>query len=188
MIRRLLFVATLALAVGFLAAGGRIWLKAQLAQYLLRRAWAATDAGGGAIKPWPWADTWPVARLLAPQHDVDLIVLADASGRTMAFGPGHVPGTAPPGAPGHTVLTGHRDTAFRFLRALAPGDELRLLAPGGTERRYAVVETRVVDASETWVLRETLDDRLTLVTCYPFDALVPGGPLRYVVRAHTVPS
>ena len=47
MIRRLLFVAALALAVGFLAAGGRIWLKAQLAQYLLRRAWAATDAGAG---------------------------------------------------------------------------------------------------------------------------------------------
>jgi sortase A len=185
-IRRLLFVAALALAVGFLAAGGRIWLKAQLAQYLLRRAWATTDAGGGAVKPWPWADTWPVARLVAPQHDVDLIVLADASGRTMAFGPGHVPGTAPPGAPGHTVLTGHRDTAFRFLRALAAGDELRLAAPGGIERRYAVVETRVVDASETWVLRDTADDRLTLVTCYPFEALVPGGPLRYVVRASRV--
>jgi sortase A len=182
-IRRLLFVAALTLAVGFLAAGGRIWLKAQLAQYLLRRAWAATDAGAMAVKPWPWADTWPVARLLAPRHDVDLIVLADASGRTMAFGPGHVPGTAPPGAPGHTVLTGHRDTAFRFLRALAIGDELRVVSPGGAERRYAVLETRVVDASETWVLHETADDRLTLVTCYPFDALVPGGPLRYVVLA-----
>jgi sortase A len=182
-IRRLLFVAALALAVGFLAAGGRIWLKAQLAQYLLRRAWATTDAGGGAVKPWPWADTWPVARLVAPQHDVDLIVLADASGRTMAFGPGHVPGTAPPGAPGHTVLTGHRDTAFRFLRALAPGDELRVVAPGGVERRYAVAETRLVDAGETWVLHASAEDRLTLVTCYPFDALVPGGPLRYVVRA-----
>jgi len=24
---------------------------------------------------------------------------------------------------------------------------------------------------------------LTLITCYPFDALNPGGPLRYVVRA-----
>ena len=24
---------------------------------------------------------------------------------------------------------------------------------------------------------------LTLVTCYPFDAVVPGGPLRYVVTA-----
>jgi sortase A len=184
--RRLLFVALLVLAAGFLAAGGRIWLKAQVAQYLLRRAWAAADAGAGAVKPWPWADTWPVARLLAPRHGVDLIVLADASGRTMAFGPGHLPGTAIPGAPGHTVLTGHRDTAFRFLRAVAAGDELRVVAPGGTERRYAVVETRVVDADATWLLGETADDRLTLVTCYPFDALVPGGPLRYVVRASRV--
>jgi sortase (surface protein transpeptidase) len=25
--------------------------------------------------------------------------------------------------------------------------------------------------------------RLTLVTCYPFDAIEPGGPLRYVVTA-----
>jgi sortase A len=186
-IRRLLLVAVVALAVCFLAAGGRIWLKAQLAQYLLRQAWAATGAGGGAVKPWPWADTWPVARLLAPRHGVDLIVLADVSGRTMAFGPGHVPGTAPPGAPGHTVLTGHRDTAFRFLRALAAGDELRVVAPGGGQRRYAVVEALVVDAGDTWVLRETPEDRLTLVTCYPFDALVPGGPLRYVVRASSVP-
>jgi sortase A len=84
------------------------------------------------------------------------------------------------------VLTGHRDTAFRFLRALATGDELRVVAPGGAERRYAVLETRVVDAGDTWVLHETPDDRLTLVTCYPFDALVPGGPLRYVVRAARV--
>ena len=27
------------------------------------------------------------------------------------------------------------------------------------------------------------DDRLTLVTCYPFDSPVPGGTLRYVVVA-----
>ncbi len=36
---------------------------------------------------------------------------------------------------------------------------------------------------ETWVLRDAGDTRLTLVTCYPFDALRPGGPLRYVVTA-----
>jgi sortase A len=27
---------------------------------------------------------------------------------------------------------------------------------------------------------------LILVTCYPFDAIVPGGPLRYVVYARKV--
>ena len=30
------------------------------------------------------------------------------------------------------------------------------------------------------------DTRLTLVTCYPFDAIRPGGPLRYVVVAASV--
>jgi sortase A len=28
---------------------------------------------------------------------------------------------------------------------------------------------------------------LTLVTCYPFDAIVPGGPLRYAVTAVAAP-
>jgi sortase A len=181
--RRLLFFAVLALAAGFLAAGSRIWLKAQLAQFLLRRAWAESQATGRPVKPWPWADTWPVARLSAPGHGVDLVVLAGASGRTMAFAPGHVDGTAPPGAPGNTVVTGHRDTQFRFLRDLAPGDALAVVGRDGRPARYAVVEALVVDARATWVLAETGEARLTLVTCFPFDTLVPGGPLRSVVRA-----
>ena len=28
--------------------------------------------------------------------------------------------------------------------------------------------------------------RLTLITCYPFDALRAGGPLRYVVTAKAI--
>jgi len=32
---------------------------------------------------------------------------------------------------------------------------------------------------------ETGVTALVLMTCYPFDALVAGGPLRYVVTAHT---
>jgi hypothetical protein len=59
-----------------------------------------TLSGGETVKPWPWADTWPIARLSAPRHGVDLFVLAGATGRTLAFGPGHVDGTARPGRPG----------------------------------------------------------------------------------------
>ena len=183
MIRRVAVLALVALAAGFLAAGGKIYLKAQLAQLLLRRAWAETQATGRPVKPWSWADTWPVARLSVPRHDVDLIVLAGASGRTLAFGPGHVDGSAAPGTPGNTVVTGHRDTQFRFLKDLAPGDELWLVGPDGGGRRYVVVDALVVDERDTSVLAETGEPRLTLVTCFPFDALVPGGPLRYVVRA-----
>lgn len=187
---RLLFLALVLLAAGFGAAASRIYVKAWLAQRLLHRAWAATQAqgvGGGPVKPWPWADTWPVGRLSVPDRGVDLIVLADASGRSMAFGPGVVAGTAPPGARGHTVLGGHRDTQFRFLKDLTLGARVRLEAADGTRRDYAVTETLVVDAHAVEILWDTGDAQLTLVTCYPFDALVPGGPLRYVVRTVALP-
>ncbi len=184
---RLLFVGLVLLAVGFGTAASRIYLKAWLAQRLLHRAWAATQAEGGPVKPWPSADTWPIARLSMPGRDIDLIVLADASGRSMAFGPGLVAGTAPPGVAGNTVLSGHRDTQFRFLRSLEPGDHLRLEDARGAWHDYAVTDTLIVDAQAVEILWETDDARLTLVTCYPFDALVPGGPLRYVVRAAALP-
>jgi len=180
---RLLFLGLVLLAVGFGAAASRIYVKAWVAQRLLHRAWAATQAAGTPVKPWPWADTWPIARLSMPARGIDLIVLADASGRSMAFGPGLVAGTAPPGTPGNTVLSGHRDTQFRFLRSLAPGDRLRLEDARGAWHDYAVSDALVVDAHAVEILWDTDDSLLTLVTCYPFDALVPGGPLRYVVRA-----
>ena len=63
---RLLFLGLVLLAVGFGAAASRIYVKAWVAQRLLHRAWAATQAGGTPVKPWPWADTWPIARLSMP--------------------------------------------------------------------------------------------------------------------------
>lgn len=65
--------------VGLVLVAQGLWIpaKAVLAQVLLQYAWTQTvDAGGpngtdpAAIhRPWPWADTWPVARLRAPAHD-----------------------------------------------------------------------------------------------------------------------
>jgi sortase A len=182
--------AALAL-VGLLVAGlaltvGGLWIpaKAVLAQVLLERAWAAADGGAEQPRPWPWADTWPVARLTLPGGR-PLVVLAGASGRTLAFGPGHVDGTARPGEAGNVVVAGHRDTHFHALRDLTPGDELVLEAPGGALRRYAVRSTQIVRYDDARALAPG-DDRLTLVTCWPFDALRPGGPLRYVVVAQPV--
>ena len=70
-------------------------------------------------------------RLEAPDLGVRQIVLAGASGRTLAFGPGHMDGTAAPGASGHAVISGHRDTHFRFLQDLATGDALRVKLGSG---------------------------------------------------------
>lgn len=162
---------------------GWIHAKAALAQVLLERAWDRTLAGELAVRPWPWADTHPVARLEVPALGERQIVLAGASGRTLAFGPAHLDGTAPPGSPGHAVLSGHRDTHFRFLRELRPGMVVRLQGGDGVWRDYQVTGTEVIDAREARLMPDSGRFALTLVTCYPFDTLVPGGPLRLLVHA-----
>ena len=183
---RSISVATLSLVGSVcIAQGGWIHMKAALAQVLLEQAWARTVAGEAAVKPWPWADTWPVGRLGAPALGEDVIVLSGASGRTLAFGPAHIGSTASPGRDGNVGLAGHRDTHFAFLRNLEPGHELWLDSPEG-RRHYRVETARVVHERDTDVLLPKGGAELTLVTCFPFDAVVPGGPLRYVVRARGI--
>ena len=186
--RLLLALIVILVCAGLWQAGSGAWihLKARLAQVLMAQAWARTLAGSAAASPWPWADTWPVARLRVPRLDVELYVLAGASGRTLAFGPGHLHGTAAPGTAGNSVISAHRDTHFAFLRDLRPGDELILETPDGSVSHYTVDETQVVDRDAMEVLEGNEAPRLTLVTCYPFDALRPNSPLRYVVGARGI--
>jgi sortase A len=70
-----------------------------------------------------------VARLVVPSEDVEMIVLAGASGRTLAFGPGHLKGTPLPGQAGNAVISGHRDTHFAFLARLHLADEVDVERP-----------------------------------------------------------
>ena len=186
MIRRLgLAVAVLALATGLwqVAAGLYIPAKAALAQVLIARAWAGQLSGDRNAAPWPWADTRPVAKLKVPRLAVERFVLAGASGRTLAFAPGHQDGTALPGAVGVSVVAGHRDTHMAFLRQLRLGDEIEIGDLAGRTARYRVDFMRVVHKDRARVQLDLEGRRLVLVTCYPFVALSPGGPLRYVVMA-----
>jgi sortase A len=183
--RALVAIALLLAAAGLALTGHALYIhaKAILAQALLHRAWASTQATGVAAKPWPWADTVPVARLVAPSQDVDLLVLSGATGRTLAFGPGHHDGSAMPGERGNAVISAHRDTHFRFLRDIAVGDPLVVEMPAGKRFHYRVRAVDVADAREMRLPRATPEPTLTLVTCWPFDAVETGGPLRYVVVA-----
>ncbi|QID19930.1 class GN sortase [Nitrogeniibacter mangrovi] len=176
--------AFLVIAIWEFGHAGYIHAKAWLAQYLISDAWDRTLAGETEVKPWPWADTWPVARLRAPKQHIELFVLAGSNGRTIAFGPGHVFGTPDPGMPGNSVIGAHRDTHFAFLQWLEPGDELEVETPTGQVEVYEVSSREVVDKDDTEVLESFPGEtRLTLVTCYPFNAISAGGPLRYVVTA-----
>lgn len=173
------------LALGFwnLGQGAYIPAKAWLAQELMQRAWLRVTAGEDRAAPWPWADTWPIARLTVKTRDVDLIVLAGGSGRTLAFGPGHLGASAMPGQIGNSVIAGHRDTHFAFLRDTEPGELIGVESFDGVRHLYKVTAINVVDSRTGSLLLDTELSMLTLVTCYPFDAVEAGGPMRYVVTA-----
>lgn len=167
--------------------GAWIHVKAQLGQALLQQAWSDRQHTGQRVAPWPWADTWPVARLRSSRAQTDQLVLAHASGRNLAWGPTHVAPSALPGSSSHSIISGHRNTHFRFLRELQVGDYIDLESLAGNVS-YEVVATEIIDLRNEAVLLEPELARLTLVTCYPFDAISANTPFRYLVHANELLS
>ncbi len=153
-------------------------LKAELAQLLLQHSWTMQKQGK-TIKPWPWADTHALAELRVPRLEVQQIVLEGSSGRNLAFGPTLAGSSL---QLQDWIINGHRDTHFRFLQDLQRGDQLWLeTAKGITTFKVATLE--IIDSREYDLVLEPGLSRLSLVTCYPFDAVTAGGPLRYVITA-----
>lgn len=187
-LRKLVVVGLVLVALQQLSGAGYIALKAQLAQLLIAQSWDKSRmAKGHPEKPWPWADTWPVARLTVPRHDIDLYVLWGATGNALAFGPGYEVASAQPGEGGVTLIGGHRDTHFEFLQDLQLNTLVSMQLPSGEEETYQVNEIRVVNVKKhPDPLLGVQSNTLLLVTCYPFNTLQPGGPLRYVVSARQV--
>lgn len=173
------------LCLGFwqFSQGAYIPAKAWFAQELMHRAWRKAEDGETSPVPWPWADTSPVARLTAKGGDIELIVLEGGSGRTLAFGPGHLSISALPGERGNSIIAGHRDTHFQFLQFLKRGETIQVELPSGRRHLYQVTEIDVVDSRRGSIILDTDTPTMSLVTCYPFGALEAGGPMRYVVSA-----
>lgn len=169
--------------IGCWQAGQGVYLygKAWLAQYLLQSAWNQSKASLRIVKPWSWADTWPIGRLMRTNHQEDIIILAGDSGRTLAFGPGHQFGTPLPGEPGNSIISAHRDTHFNFLQYLSVGDDLSLETLQKGTIRLQVIEATVIDVNSTEIRIDTGTPLITLVTCYPFNAVEAESSLRYMV-------
>lgn len=127
---------------------------------------------------------------VAPQRIVALRIGLDAAiGSAAAAADGNwkipyglagwLPASAGFGIGGNTVLAGHQNTegmVFRNLNELVPGDELDVYA-NGAMRKYAVTERLIVpmwysSPAEQLLyasfIRPTRDDRLTLISCWPF--------------------
>jgi sortase A len=159
-----------------------IHAKAFAAQILLERAFTQSIATGEQVKPWAWADIWPVARIEAPRLAASAIALNGASGQALAFGPGHLQNTPKAGEAGTAVYAAHRDTHFAFLKDVRQGDLIRITRDDGKTYTYRATHMTVARWDEAQIDVHAAGSHLVLATCYPFDA-VTQGPLRYLVYA-----
>lgn len=170
----LLLAGAAALAVALVSYGrGSVWQRAQSVPDPILTPEGREEPGVRLGEP--------IGRLWIPRIGLDLMVIEGTRQEDLLKAPGHLTGSALPGAGDNCIIAGHRDLHFHRLGQLGPGDRVQLEA-GGREMEYRVIRTRVVEADDTSVLARAHEPLLTLITCYPFHHVGPA-PRRFVVQA-----
>lgn len=179
-----LLIMTL-IAVSFFAQGFYLQGKALVAQRLLSVAWNSYLEDGERHKPWPWADSAPIAQLTIAGQD-PLMVISGASASHLTFAPAWMVSSSDFGQAGNSVVVAHNDTHFKQLKDVQINSFLTLLTYPNLEFNYQVMLTKIVNEKELSVLEVTDQEILTLITCYPFDSTILNSDLRFVVIAKRI--
>ena len=127
-----------------------------------------------------------IGRVEVPRIGLRAVIVQGDTETILQRAVGHVPGTALPGQSGNVAIAGHRDSFFRSLRKIRPGDRIVLETPGKSYN-YQVEATLVVAPTDVSVLRSSSLRQLTLITCYPF-SWIGSAPNRFVVLARQIAS
>ncbi|MFU8878136.1 MAG: sortase domain-bontaining protein [Wenzhouxiangellaceae bacterium] len=178
MSRRVVLIVLGVLAGWQLLSAGWVQARGLTGQWLMEKSWQQQEHGNPPGAPWPGARTRPVARLHVPDLAIDRLVVEGIETPNLAWGPGIATGES-----GHTVIAAHRDTHFRFLGRLEPEHRIELEYPAGQVGHWRVTSRHVVDSRTTAIDLDAPGPALTLITCWPLDAIETGGPLRLVVSA-----
>lgn len=128
--------------------------------------WAEMVTSGAAGTP---ATGDPVAKMLIPDIDAELVVLEGENRSTLRKGPGHVPGSALPGELGNAVVRGHRllwSGPFRNLDRLDYGSRIHVQTVDG-QALYLVAGIFHQDGERADLYEDTSLPFLTLVTSDP---------------------
>ena len=128
------------------------------------------------------ADLPPILGVLeVPAVNLKVPVYQTSSELVMDRAAGVIDGMAYPHEGGNIGISGHRDGYFRVLKDVQVGDAIVLQTLEG-EKRFKIDATTVVEKTDTRLLKDTRDQTVTLVTCYPF-YFVGHAPKRFIVTA-----
>lgn len=119
--------------------------------------------------------------LEVPEVGLKVPVYATNTDLVMDRGAGVIDGMSYPHEPGNIGISGHRDGYFRVLKDVKVGDRIVLQTLEG-EKTFKINATTIVPIADKTLLRDTDDQTVTLVTCYPF-YFVGHAPKRFIVTA-----
>ena len=119
--------------------------------------------------------------LEVPSVNLKVPVYSTNTELVMDRGAGVIDGMSYPHEPGNIGISGHRDGYFRVLKDVQVGDSITLQTFEG-EKRFRIDETHIVPIADESLLRDTDEQSVTLVTCYPF-YFVGHAPKRFIVKA-----
>lgn len=123
----------------------------------------------------------PLGVLTIRKLGLQVPIFNGADDHILDRGAGRIKGMARPGEDGNFGISAHRDSFFRGLKDIAPGDDVLVQTAHGVDR-YVVSRIDIVPKEDVSVLHVDDGKMLTLVTCYPFYH-VGHAPERYIVTA-----
>lgn len=182
--QRLLSIVFLGAGAFLLGYVGTKYLDMYVTQKSMAKEWQHQTSAAATLGHPTTGASHDLIRLQIPKIKLDAMVLEGASNAELSKGPGHMEETPIPGEAGNSVITAHRDTFFRHIFELKPGDEI-LVRRNGKTLLYEVTAKKIVDPNDTSVLEPTPDPQLTLITCYPTYYIGPA-PKRLVVLSKLV--
>lgn len=185
-LNKLVCFIAFSLSITFAASSAWLTVKGAIGQVLLEKAFNRSVNTGINVKAWPWADTWPVAKLTVRSNGRSHIVLEGITGEAMAFGPGRVPSSSDTATQGTFVVGGHRDSHLSFLKNVKHNEVFEITTVDGQTQTFQVKKRFVADSKQDNLMIRRESHSLVLITCYPFNALQTGGSLRYVVVASPI--
>lgn len=125
-----------------------------------------------------------IGAIIVPNKSNTIPVYEGTSAKILEKGAGHYRNSALPGENNNVVLSGHRDTFFKFLKDLKKNDSL-ILETTDKEYEYKITKFSIVSSNDTTILSPKSRPILTLTTCYPF-SFIGNAPKRYIVTAELI--
>lgn len=100
------------------------------------------------------------------------IVSATIHGKTWETtnkGVSYLKSTPPPGSVGNSVIYGHNwKSLLGNLHQVKPGQKIVITMNDGVKKEFKVEYTATVDPSQTYIIDNTKDSRITIYTCTGF--------------------